>query len=306
MAEQTTGVEAREITITRLLDAPRELVFDAFTVAEHIARWWGPEGFGVSSAESDPRPGGAFAIVMTGPDGAEYPMRGVYREVERPERLVAESTAVDGDGRALLEAVTTVTLADRDGRTEITLHSKAVALVPQAVPMLGGMEAGWRQSLRCLDDMLTGAVDRQIVLSRMLQAPRERVFEAFTTRDQVERWWGPDGFRVTTHEMDVRPGGVWSFTMHGPDGTDYPNQIAYEELSPPELIVSTHASPGSDDPSFRTTVALDEMMGMTVLTMKMVFESAEARDLVVERYHAIEGGNQTLGRLETFLSGAEV
>jgi uncharacterized protein YndB with AHSA1/START domain len=105
--------------------------------------------------------------------------------------------------------------------------------------------------------------------------------------------------------MDVRPGGVWRFTMHGPDGTDYPNEITYDELSPPQQIVYTHASsPGSDDPSFRTTVALDEMMGMTVLTMKGVFESAEARDFVVERYHAIEGGNQTLGRLEAFLSGA--
>jgi uncharacterized protein YndB with AHSA1/START domain len=306
MAEQTTDVEAREITITRLLDVPRELVFDAFTVAEHIARWWGPEGFGVSSAESDARVGGAFAIVMTGPDGAEYPMRGVYRVLDPPARLVAESTAIDRDGRALLEAVTTVTLADRDGKTEITLHARAVALVPEAFPMLGGMEAGWRQSLRCLDDVLTGAVDRQIVLTRMLQAPRERVFEAFTTRDQVERWWGPDGFSLTIDEMDVRPGGVWRFTMHGPDGTDYPNEVTYEELSPPELIVYTHTSPDADHPSFRTTVALDEMMGMTVLTMKGVFESAEARDFVIQTYHAIEGGNQTLGRLEAFLSGARV
>jgi uncharacterized protein YndB with AHSA1/START domain len=155
--------------------------------------------------------------------------------------------------------------------------------------------------------VLTGSLDRQIVITRMLPAPRERVYQAFTTRDEVEQWWGPDGFSVTTEQMDVRPGGIWKFTMHGPDGTDYPNEITYEELSPPELIVYTHGSaPGSDHPVFRTTVAFDDMMGSTVVTMKAVFESAEARDVVVRTNNAIEGGNQTLGRLESYLAGAAV
>jgi uncharacterized protein YndB with AHSA1/START domain len=303
MTDTTMDQEAREITITRLVDAPRELVFQAFTDAEHLAKWWGPEGFGVSSAESDPRPGGAFTIVMRGPDGADYPMQGVYRDVEPPERLVAASAALGDDGRKLLEAVTTVTLADRGGKTEITLHASAVALAPEAIPMLGGMQAGWSQSLRCLEDVLTGTIDRQIVLTKVLEAPRERVFEALTTQDQVERWWGPDGFSVTTETMDVRPGGTWRFVMHGPDGTDYPNLLTYDEVDPPELLTFLHSSPTEeDDPGFRGTIALDEMMGMTVLTMKSVFENTEARDRIVETYNAIEGGQQTLGRLEAFLT----
>jgi uncharacterized protein YndB with AHSA1/START domain len=307
MTEPTADQTAREITITRMIDAPRELVFRAFTDAEELANWWGPEGFGVSSAESDPRPGGTFAIVMRGPDGVEYPMRGTYREVDSPGRLVADSEAIDADGRTLLEATTTLTLVDHGGKTEITLHARAVALAPEAIPMLGGMQAGWSQSLRCLEDVLTGTLDRQIVLTRMLHAPRERVFQAFTTRDEVEQWWGPDGFSVTIEQMDVRPGGLWKFTMHGPDGTDYPNEITYEELSPPELIVYVHgSSPESGDPVFRATVAFDEMMGSTIVTMKTVFESAEAREMGVSKYHVIEGGNQTLGRLEAYLAGANV
>ncbi len=307
MTQGTSDQSEREITITRLIDAPRELVFEAFTDAEHLAKWWGPEGFGVSAAESDPRPGGAFKIVMRGPDGVEYPVDGVYREVDPPTRLVTEEAALGDDGRKLVEAVTTVTFADRDGKTEITLHARGVALTPEAVWMLGGMEAGWSQSLRCLEDVLTGSVDRQIVLMRMFEAPRELVFEAFTTRAQVEQWWGPDGFSVTTEQMDVRPGGIWRFTMHGPDGTDYPNEITYDEISPPELLVYTHSSsPEANDPSFRSTIALDDMMGSTIVTMKLVFDSTEARDLVVDKYNAIEGGNQTLGRLEVFLAGAKV
>lgn len=306
MTETSTDQAAREITITRRIDAPREAVFQAFTDADHIAQWWGPEGFGVSRAASDPTPGGAFTIVMVGPDGTEYPVEGVYREVNPPGRLVTEDVAFGPDGTKVIEGVTTLTLEERDGKTELTLHARAVALVPEAIPMIGGMEAGWSQSLRCLDDMLAGTLERQIVMMRLLEAPRERVFEAFTTQSQVERWWGPDGFTVTTDEMDVRPGGIWRFTMHGPDGTDYLNEMTYEVVAPPELLVYTVSSPGADDPPSRGMVALDEMAGMTVLTMKAVFASVEARDLVVEKYDAIEGGNQTLGRLEAYLAGVKV
>jgi uncharacterized protein YndB with AHSA1/START domain len=302
-----TEQDAREITITRLIDAPREMVFRAFTDAEQVSKWWGPETFGVSSAESDARAGGALRIVMRGPDGIDYPMEGVYREFEPPERLVMESWALGEGGRKLLESMNTLTFADHDGKTELTLHARGVALVPEAIPMIGGMEAGWAQSLRRLDDVLTGAVDRQIVLTRVLQAPRERVFEAFVTRDQVEQWWGPDGFSITTDEMDVRPGGTWRFTMHGPDGTDYPNLVIYEEVSPPVLLEFEHSGEAdSDDITFHGTVAFDEMMGMTVLTMKSVFETAEARDEIVAKHNAVEGGNQTLARLEGYLSGANV
>ncbi len=298
-----TDAASREISITRIVDAPVDLTFKAWTEAEHLARWWGPEGFTVASAESDPRPGGAFAIVMRGPDGVDYPMSGVYRELDPPRRLVADSSVIAEDGRRLLEAVTTVTFVDHDGKTELTVAERAVALEPEAAQMLGGMEVGMAQSLRRLDDLLTGAVERQIVLLRMLEFPRERVFEMWTSEEHLAHWWGPNGFTITTDEFDMRPGGTWRFTMHGPDGVDYSNVIVYGEIEPPALLSYEHAGqPDDDDPRFHVTVTFDDFAGMTILTSRMVFATADARDLVVEKYGAIEGGSQTFDRLGAYLA----
>jgi len=134
--EVATGSPSKELTISRLVDAPRELVFEVWTDAKHLPRWWGPEGFTVPECESDPRPGGTVKIVMRGPDGADYPLTGVYREVVAPERVVVEGNALRPDGRPMLEVLNTTTFADRDGKTEITVKVRAVALAPEAVAML--------------------------------------------------------------------------------------------------------------------------------------------------------------------------
>jgi uncharacterized protein YndB with AHSA1/START domain len=293
---------SHEISITRMIDAPPEVVFKAWTEAEQLAKWFGPEGFTVPSVDSDPRPGGAFSLVMRGPDGSDNAMTGVYREFDPPRRLVTESTASGPDGRPALEAVMTLTLTDHDGKTELMVHERATALIPDAGPMLGGMEVGMLQSLRRLDDVLTGAVDRQIVLSRMYEAPRERVFDAFTAVEHLQQWWGPDGFTITSDEFDMRPGGVWRFTMHGPDGVDYPNVITYGVVTRADLLTYEHTSQPEDDaPGFEVTATFDEFMGTTILTMRMVFASPGDRDFVVEKYHAAEGGKQTMERLNEFL-----
>jgi uncharacterized protein YndB with AHSA1/START domain len=292
-----------EVTITRMLDAPAELVFRAWTEGEHLAKWYAPEGFGVGRAESDAKEGGAFTIVMKGPDGAEYPLWGTYTEFDPPKKLVTAVTAAGPDGTPALDAVTTVTLIDHDGKTEMTVHERASALTPEAAPMLAGMEIGLQQSLRRLDDLVTGAIDRSIVLSRMLEAPRDQVFELWTSAEHLANWWGPNGFTLTTHEADIRPGGVWRFTMHGPDGVDYENRIEYEAVEPPSLLRFVHhGAPGDDDPPFRTTVTFDDFGGNTVLTMKSVFVTAEDLDLVLTKYAAREGGEQTLDRLVAYVA----
>ena len=286
-----------EVTITRMLDAPADLVFRAWTEGEHLAKWYAPEGFGVGRAESDAKEGGAFTIVMKGPDGAEYPLWGTYTEFDPPKKLVTAVTAAGPDGTPALDAVTTVTLIDHDGKTEMTVHEKASALTPEAAQMLAGMEIGLQQSLRRLDDLVTGAIDRSIVLSRMLEAPREQVFELWTSAEHLANWWGPNGFTLTTHEADIRPGGLWRFTMHGPDGVDYPNVLRYDEMRAPELITFEHGDGVGESPSFRGTITFDDFQGMTVLTMRSIFESPDELQRVVEKVGAIEGGNQTLDRL---------
>ena len=145
--------------------------------------------------------------------------------------------------------------------------------------------------------------DREIVIARVLNAPRELVFAAWTDPKHVAQWWGPNGFTNTIHEMDVRPGGIWRFIMHGPDGVDYPNKIVFIEVVKPERLVYDHSGEGdNDDVQFSVTVTFVEQAGKTHLTMRSLFKSAAERDKVVKDYGAIEGGNQTLDRLQTYLA----
>jgi uncharacterized protein YndB with AHSA1/START domain len=142
--------------------------------------------------------------------------------------------------------------------------------------------------------------EREIVITRRFDAPRELVWRAWTDPAHLIRWWGPNGFTNTFHEIDVRPGGVWRFIMHGPDGTDYDNYVRFLEVERPERIVFDHGT-SADDIMFQSRVTFEEAEGGTLVTMRAVFPTAEERDLAVEKYGAIEGGNQTLGRLAEYL-----
>jgi uncharacterized protein YndB with AHSA1/START domain len=154
VAAQTKPLAERELTITRVFDAPRELVFKAWTDAKHLAQWWGPKGFTNPVCDMDARVGGLLRMHMRAPDGTVYPMKGEIRELVAPERLVFSNIAVDAAGRHLLEGLTTVTFADEGGKTKMTLHTKAVAVVEGAVAYLQGMEAGWTQSIDKLQAFL--------------------------------------------------------------------------------------------------------------------------------------------------------
>ena len=140
---------------------------------------------------------------------------------------------------------------------------------------------------------MTSTADREIVTTRVVDAPRERVWKAWTDREQVAKWWGPDGFTNTIHEMDVRPGGVWRFVMHGPGGVDYQNKSVFEEIIEPERLVYRHVS----GPTFQATATFDEQGGKTTVTTRMLFETAAERDRTVKVFGAVEGAKQTLGRL---------
>jgi len=144
--------------------------------------------------------------------------------------------------------------------------------------------------------------DREIVITRLLDAPRERVFEVWTDPRHSVHWWGPNGFTTTYRKVDVRPGGISEFTMHGPDGRDYPNRVLYLEVEKPERLVYRHGSGENDPNEFLATVTFEAQGHKTLLTLRTVFKTAAARDHVVKEHHAIEGGNQTLDRLQKYLS----
>jgi uncharacterized protein YndB with AHSA1/START domain len=144
--------------------------------------------------------------------------------------------------------------------------------------------------------------DREIVVSRTIEGPRRLVFEAFTDVRHLSRWWGPNGFTTTTRAFEFRPGGVWDFVMHGPDGTDYPNWIQWQEIAPPERIVLLHGASADDPRTFTSIVTFVERGDATEVILRSIFKTKAQRDEAVERYHAIEGGRQTLGRLAAYVA----
>jgi len=142
-----------------------------------------------------------------------------------------------------------------------------------------------------------------MVVSRVLDAPRELVWTAWTDPKHITHWWGPNGFSTTTSTYELRAGGIWRFVMHGPDGRDYQNRITFDEIVRPERIVYHHDGADDVEPvQFRTTVTFEELGGKTRLTMRAQFPSAAARDRVIREYGADEGMVQTLSRLADFLA----
>ena len=146
--------------------------------------------------------------------------------------------------------------------------------------------------------------DREMAISRLIKAPRERVFDAFTDRERISEWWGPNGFTTTTSEMDVRPGGTWRFVMHGPDGTDYPNLIRYHEVVRPERLAYDHSDDEAGEIAFASVVTFEEAEGGTLVTLRATFATAEIRRQHAEEVGAVEGGQQTLARLAAMLEAA--
>ncbi len=141
---------AKELTLKRTFDAPRELVFKAWTDQNLMAKWWGPNGFTNPVCELDARPGGKILIVMRGPDffPGDFPTTGVFHEVDEPRRLVFTTRAFEDEkGNSQIENLNTVTFADVGGKTEITLHVVVVKSAPEAAAALDGQPLGWSQSL---------------------------------------------------------------------------------------------------------------------------------------------------------------
>ena len=141
-----------------------------------------------------------------------------------------------------------------------------------------------------------------IIGVREFDAPRELVFEAWTDPKHLAQWWGPNGFTTTTSAFDMRPGGVWRFVMHGPDGCDYENRITFDEIVKPERLVYHHGGGDDVEPvQFRTTVTFEDLGGRTRLTMRGVFPSAAERARVIKEYGADKGLVQTMARLADYV-----
>jgi uncharacterized protein YndB with AHSA1/START domain len=154
-ARNNAAAESAEqaLVITRIFDAPRSLVFNAWTDPEHLVHWLGPQGFTGTIVKMDVRPGGAYRFHMRSPEGTDHWRRGVYREIVEPERLVFTSAWEDAEGKPGHETLVTVTFADLGGKTKLTLRQAVFELVTSR----DAHQGGWNSSLDCLAEYLAKA-----------------------------------------------------------------------------------------------------------------------------------------------------
>jgi uncharacterized protein YndB with AHSA1/START domain len=284
---------ATELTLKRTFDAPRELVFKAWTDPQLMAKWWGPAVFTTPVCELEARPGGKLYIVMHGPAGSDFdldlPTSGVFHEVEEPSRLVFSTKALeDENGDALLETLNTVTFAEQGGKTDVTLHIVVTKSAPQAAGALAGMEQGWSESLDKLNALLADAKadtgftaepgKQEVIITRLFDAPRHLVFKLMTDPKFIPQWWGPKYLTTTVERMDVRPGGSWRFIQRDDDGNQYAFHGVYHDITPSERLVYTFEFEGVPGHAVLETVTFEERDGQTFVTDRSVFQSVQDRD----------------------------
>lgn len=228
------SVKGRELSVTRRFQAPRELVYEAWTDPRHLAHWWGPQGFTITTEAIDVRPGGVWSYIMHGPDGVDYINRIRYIETALPERLVYSH----GDHETEELFHVTVTFAAKDGGTELTMRSmfRTEEELQETVEKYGAIE-GAKSTLSRLAEELESRSAIDLILSRTLHAPRDLVFRAWTDPEHLMHWWGPVGMELGIARFELRPGGIFHYSMRSPDGHEMYGRFIFQEISPSSRLV---------------------------------------------------------------------
>lgn len=267
--EAVAAVIDREIVQERIFDAPRELVWTAWTDPRHVDKWWGPNGYRNETSSMEFRVGGLWRFVMHGPDGKIWKNWTRFEEISRPERIVYSHGGGDG-GEPHFHV--TVTFTEVGRRTKVTMRSLfPTAEAREAVKKFGAVQGGQQTLARLagyLPHLLEGTADRSAVVSRLFDAPPERVFEAWTSPQSLTRWWGPKGFTLPVCELDFRVGGAYRMVMRSPEGTEHPFHGEFREIVPGARIVFTAIIEGVGGPPIVTTVSFREDGGRTLLTVR--------------------------------------
>ncbi len=312
-AEETTD---REITATRVFDAPRELVFKVWTDPKHIVQWWGPKGFTNTIHKMDVKPGGVWEFVMHGPDGVDYKNKIIYTEVVKPERIVYSH--VSGP---LFDV--TVTFTEQGNKTKLTMQMlfKTAAARNATVKKYGAVE-GLNQTLDRLKEHLakTGSAGgEEFVTIRVFDAPRELMWKVWTEPERLKRWFGPKGFKMPTCKMDLRPGGVFHYGLRSPDGHEMWGKWVFREIVKPEWLVFVVSfsdekggitrNPRSANWPLETlsTVTFAEQGGWTAVTVRWVPINAtepERKAFEDGRESMKQGWGGTMDQLAEYLAKA--
>lgn len=229
----------RTMRIVRTFSAPRSLVFDAWTSPQHLDRWMGPRGFVTTTSAFDFRVGGEWLYTMAHPEYGTFPNRTTYIEIVPGERLVYTLDAgADGDAEPIH---VTVLFRQEGDETTVTMESVLPSDEAMAEARKYGAETGGHETMAKLGELLDEYAGGDLIITRTLSAPRSRVWQAWTNTAQLGKWWGPAGFTMAVARHELRPGGLFHYSMTGPAGTPMAGtmwgRMVYVDIQPEERIV---------------------------------------------------------------------
>jgi len=314
LEKSNESIEARSIMHSRVFDAPRELVWKAWTDSKHLAEWWGPDGFTITTSKFEFRPGGEWVFVMHGPDGTDYKNHIVYREIVEHERILFSH--VSGP---MFDA--TATFVSEGNKTRVTMQTvfESAALRNRIAEEFGAVE-GLKQTLSHLGDYVAHMKTGTFVISRTFDAPRDLVWKAWTEEDRLAKWFGPKGVKVTHSKNDLRPGGLYHYQMRSPDGSELWGRWLYREIVKPERLVFVNsfsdAKGGTKQSPFSptwpmewlSTVTFTENAGKTTVTIEWVpVNATEAQhdEFTAGRSSMNNGWSSTLQELSEYLAATK-
>ena len=305
-----------ELVITRIFDAPRELVWKAWTDPDKMAKWWGPHMFTNPVCKMDVRPGGAILIHMQGPEGPAMPMGGTFHEVVPPEKLVFTTSAFhDEHGNPGIETMNTVTFTEQNGKTTMRLASHFTKAKPEFAFAMSGHKAGLSQSLDRLFALISDSPE--FILARVFDAPRDLIWKVHSDSTHLAKWWGPKGLKMLKADVDFRPDGIFHYGMETPDGHKMWGKFIYREIDAPERLsfvvsfsdekggVSRHPMSATWPLEVLSTITFFEVApGKTALIMSGVPVNAskeERETFAAGRDSMQQGFKGTLDQLEEYL-----
>ena len=241
-----------EIVISREFAAPRDLVWKAWTNPDQLAKWWGPNGFTTTTSLWDCVPGGGWRYVMHGPDGRDYQNWITYLEVVEPERLAYKHGGASDCEPVNFQVVVTFE-EPLPGKTLITMRSLFPSKASRdfVINNYNAVEGG-KQTLGRLADLLesqptASSANLPFTITRVVRAPKDLVWKAWTDRDQLQQWFGPKGVPITTCSLDFRIGGRFHFCLQVPGGDMWAQWIFREIAAPDRLqFVSTFSDEKGD------------------------------------------------------------
>lgn len=299
-----------QIADSRMLNAPRELVFNMFTDAEHISNWWGPRGFTTKTEQMDVRPGGLWIHTMISAEGVVYPNEVRFVEVEAPSRIV-----YDHISDPLFRATITFIDVGAD-RTEVNFEMEFAtqALRDDVVATYGAVQ-GLHDTLARFDEVVATLGGEEFSLTREFNAPRDLVYKAWTEPERLLSWFGRVGCEFSIKKAEIRPGGEMVYGSKTPDGGKVWGRWTFRELTPPERIVLVMSFvdeqenaipfPFPDLPvEFLSTLTFEDRGGKTLMTLRR--QTMYASDEGKAAYRNIFAGMErawdgTLDQLDAYL-----